>query len=87
DKKGGVKSIYTIYGLEKGKKIVSILILFLFLSPLLLFNSTVDILMLLSTSMASVLIFYLFEKYQAIFGIYFLVLIYVLARFLEFINF
>ncbi len=87
DKEGGVKSIYTIYGLEKGKKIVSILIMFLFLSPLLLFNSTIDILILLSASLASVLIFYFIEKYQAIFGIYFSVLIYVLARFLGMISF
>ncbi len=87
DKEGGVKSIYTIYGLEKGKKIVSILVMFLFLAPLLLFHSTIDILIFLTASIASVLIFYYLENYQAIFGIYFLILIYVLLRFLELLHF
>ncbi len=87
DKEGGVKSLYTIYGFEKGKKIVSVLILFLFLAPLLLINSMFDMAILIAASISSSLIFYYSEKYQAIFGIYFLVLIYVLARFLGLISF
>ncbi|MFW6141788.1 MAG: UbiA family prenyltransferase [Candidatus Saliniplasma sp.] len=87
DKKGGVKSIYMIYGLERGKKIVSVLILVLFLTPLLLIHSMWDMIIMVSTSFFSVFIFYKFERYQVIFGIYFLVLIYILTRLLGIISF
>ncbi len=85
DLRSGVKNVYTVYGLEKGKKIVSVLIIFLFLSPLLMFHSLQDIVVLVPPAIVSSILFYKGEKWKALFGLYFLILIYCLLRFLEFI--
>ncbi|MBS3817240.1 MAG: UbiA prenyltransferase family protein, partial [Candidatus Thermoplasmatota archaeon] len=83
DKKAGVRNLYTIYGFEKGKKMVSILIVILFLTPLLIFHSLVEIIFLLVLSLISAFIFYRYEKYKVVLGLYFIVLIYILIRFLR----
>jgi len=61
DKKAGVRNIYTVLGFEKGKKIVSYLIIILFLTPLLIFQGTTDMLQILPASIISSFIFYKFE--------------------------
>ncbi len=85
DLSSGVKNVYTVYGFERGKKIVSILIVLLFLSPLLMFQSVLDIILLTLAAMISSIIFYKKEKWRILFGLYFLILIYCMFRFLEFI--
>lgn len=84
DKKAGVRNIYTVLGFEKGKKIVSGLIIILFLTPLLIFRGTTDILLILPASIISSFIFYKFENYKFVLGLYFLILLYILGRFLGF---
>ncbi|GEM_PF-1344220 len=81
DKESGVKSIYTIYGLEQGKKIVSILIIFLFLSPLPLLHGSIDILVLTPISFFSAWLFYRYEDHRYIFMLYFVVILYILLRY------
>ncbi len=82
DKEAGVKNIYTVYGFEKGKKMVAVLIVILFLSPLLIFQDIIDILMILPASLISSFIFYKFENYKFVLGLYFIILLYILIRFL-----
>lgn len=82
DKKSGANSIYTVYGFERGKKIVSVLVVFLFLSPLLIFQRYIDFIVLISISLNAALVFYLYEKYKLVFGLYFIVLIYGIIRFI-----
>ncbi len=85
DKKSGVKSIYTIYGLEKGKNIVTVLIILLFLSPLSLIHQPIDFLVIVPASLIAGWIFYAYEKHRQIFMLYFMVLVFVLLRYIEYI--
>lgn len=85
DKNSGVKNVYTVLGLERGKKLVSVLIILLFISPLGLFAHMQDMVFLLTTGLISSVIFYKLEDHRPVFGMYFLVLIYLLLRFLSFI--
>ncbi|MFO8109110.1 MAG: UbiA family prenyltransferase [Thermoplasmata archaeon] len=80
DLKAGVKNVYTVLGLQKGKKLVSVLIVFLFMSPTMWFNSPWDILLMLSTGIISAFIFNKKEDHRPVFALYFLVLLYVLIR-------
>ncbi len=82
DKKAGVRNIYTVYGFETGKKIVSILIIFLFLSPIMIFNSRLDLIIIVPASVISSIVFYKFENYKFVLGLYFLILVYILIKFL-----
>ncbi len=85
DKESGVKSIYTIYGLEKGKKIVTVLIILLFLSPLSLLHQTLDFIMIGPASLIAAWVFYVYEDHRYIFMLYFMIIIYALLRYIEFI--
>lgn len=85
DKKTGVRNVYTVLGFERGKKLVSFLIILLFISPLLLFNSILDIIFMLLAGVISSIIFYRFEDHRPVFGLYFLVLVYLLLRFTSYI--
>lgn len=84
DKKAGVKNVYTVIGFERGKRIVSFLIPILFISPIMLFNSAFDILFMLSLGVIAAIVFYWYEDHRPVFGLYFLVLIYLILRFIYF---
>ncbi len=85
DKRSGVKSLYTIYGFETGKKIVAVLIVVLFLSPLLLINEPIDILVLTPISLSAALVFHKREDHRYVFGLYFIVILFSLLRFIKFL--
>ncbi len=85
DLNSGVKNVYTVLGLEKGKKLVSVLIIFLFLAPAVLFHTVLDIIFMMVAGIASSMIFYKKEDHRPVFGLYFLVLIYVMIRFLGYL--
>lgn len=85
DLRTGVKNVYTVLGFEKGKKIVSFFIVILFSAPLILFHTLLDFLFLFSLGIISSIIFYKFEDHRPVFGMYFLVLLYLISRFLSFI--
>ncbi len=81
DKKSDVTNIYMICGRPKGKKIVSVLIVFLFTSPLLLFYSVLDLIILIPVSLFAAYIFYVHEDHRPIFSLYFLVIVYSILRY------
>ncbi len=81
DKKANVRNIYTVYGFDKGKKIVSILIIFLFVTPLILFHSIVDWIVILPLSFMASYIFYKYEKYKVVFLLYFIIIIHIIFKF------
>ncbi|MEF8834676.1 MAG: UbiA family prenyltransferase [Candidatus Thermoplasmatota archaeon] len=83
DKEAGVKNIYTIYGREKGKKIVTVLIIFLFLSPISLFYSLFDLAVFLPLSLIAAYIYYIYEHHRPIFILYFMVILYSAIRYIE----
>ena len=80
EKKLGIRSIYTIYGKDKGVTIVSILLFISFISLIILFRTALDIVIFVVFGLTAS---YLFKKYEitrGIFLLYFPVLIYCLAR-------
>ncbi len=85
DSKSGVKNVYTVLGFEKGKRLVSALIVILFMSPLLLFNSVWDFIVMFSAGVISSFVFFRFEDHRPVFGLYFLILLYVMFRFFGYI--
>ncbi len=84
DKESGVNNIYTIYGREKGKKIVTILIVFLFLSPLFLFPNLFDLIVFIPLSLISAYIYYIYEDHRPIFVLYFIIVLYSVMRYTGF---
>ncbi len=80
DRRAGVRNVYTVFGLEKGKKIVSIFIVFLFVAPGVMFHTYWDITFMLITGVISSLLFYFLEDHRPVFGMYFTVLVYLLLR-------
>lgn len=58
----GVKTFFTIYGIHKGKRIVSILFGFSLLVPLLLFHKIIDVIFLVLASVLISILFYFQEK-------------------------
>ncbi|MCJ7571098.1 MAG: UbiA family prenyltransferase [Candidatus Thermoplasmatota archaeon] len=87
DKKAGVKNIFTIYGVDKGVKIVSILLPITFFMLILLFNSLVDILIFIPLGLLAGFLFYRFKKTELLFVLYFPVIIYCLLRWFQIIHF
>ena len=81
DAESNVKSIHTVYGKPTGKKIILIIIPVLFLFPLLLFNSMLDILLFMVFSLLGVLSFRELESAKPIFLFYFIEIIYCMLRF------
>jgi 4-hydroxybenzoate polyprenyltransferase len=82
DKKQKVRSVYVVFGLDTGKKIVSGLIVVLFLLPLLLFHSLLDIAVFVIFAVVSFIAFYKYESHEVVFICYFAVLIYAVTRYL-----
>ena len=80
DKKAGVKSVYTVYGLDKGKKIATALIPVMFLIPLFLFHNIQDIIVLIAFGVLTMIDFRKFGDARHVFGYYFVVLIYCMVR-------
>ncbi len=83
DLRAGVKNIFTIYGLERGLKISSILLFLSFLTPLLLFNEIYDFIACIVTASLTVLLLNKIKKYWAIFPFYFILLFYIVVRWLQ----
>lgn len=83
DKKHGVKNLYTVFGYYDGKRIVTVLILLMFLSPLLIIYDTIDFAVLVPVSVIASYVFYKYTEYKLIFVMYFTVLFYTVMRFLS----
>jgi len=85
DKKAGVRTIYTVYGVEKGKKIATSLLPILFLTPLLLFHNILDVVFLIILTTIATLIFHKKSDAGTVIGCYLIFLIYGILRWIEFI--
>jgi len=85
DKRSGVRNIYTIYGREKGKKIMTVLVVVLFLSPISLLQGTLDLIIMIPISLIAAYVFYVHEDHRPIFGMYFLVILYSMVRYIGYI--
>lgn len=85
DSKAGVITIYTILGRKKGKKVVALTSVLLFLIPSALFFSWINLLISLASGLAAYISFMKYECYKCIFIIYFSILIYYLIFILFFI--
>jgi 4-hydroxybenzoate polyprenyltransferase len=85
DLQNGIKTFFTIYGLEKGKRIVSLLLFLSLLIPLLLFHRVLDVIFFGSASCIITLLFYLKEKLVLAYLGYGTVFFYCALRILGFI--
>jgi len=80
DKKANVKSLYTVFGLEEGKKIASALIPMLFCTPALILHNILDIMIFIAFGSAATIIFYKKGDFRGVFLCYFVVIIYCIFR-------
>lgn len=80
DKKANVKSLYTVFGLEEGKKIAAALVPVLFIIPALILNNFLDIIIFVIFGAAATAIFYKKGDFRGVFGCYFIVIIYCILR-------
>ncbi len=81
DLKSGVKNIFTIYGIEKGVKIVAVPVFLSFLVPLFLIHSIQDIAILFSSGFIASLLFVKTKSSKIVFIIYIISLLYVMWRY------
>lgn len=80
DKRMDVKTIYTVYGREKGKKIATILLFLVFFIPLLIYNSLIDFFLFFVLSATASLIFWKKESFHGIIVGYIILLLYCVLR-------
>lgn len=80
DKKNKVKTLYTVYGKEKGKKVTSVLLFVTFLIPIILFNKIIDFVLFLGLAFFATIIFLKKESLQGIMISYIVTLTYCIIR-------
>ena len=80
DKRANVKTLYTVFGLEEGKRIASVLIPVMFIIPALILNSILDIAVFIVFGSSATLIFYKKGDFRGVFLCYFVVIIYCILR-------
>ena len=83
DKKAGVQTIFTVYGKEKGIHITSFLLFFAIAFPLLIFHQMLDALVFISGGTIASFIFNKTRKTNAVFIIYFIILLYCIIRWIS----
>jgi 4-hydroxybenzoate polyprenyltransferase len=85
DLQHGVKTFFTLYGLEKGKRLVSFLLFLSLLIPLLLFHRVLDVIFFGLASCIIAILFYLKEKLVLAYLGYCIVFFYCVLRMIGFI--
>jgi 4-hydroxybenzoate polyprenyltransferase len=85
EKRVGVRSIYTIYGKEKGVSIVSILLFLSFASMLILFHKPIDFAVYIPFGLLASFLFKRYNIVRGIFALYFPILVYSIMRWLQII--
>lgn len=80
DKKASVKTLYTVFGLEEGKKMASSLVPLLFIIPALILNSIQDVALFVLLGALATFIFYKKGDFRGVFLCYFIVIIYCILR-------
>ena len=79
DQKHGVSTIYSRLGFVRGKKVVTALLFLLFLSPLLIIPGIIELLVLMGAGALACAAFYLKERIDLLFLIYFATLIFIIT--------
>lgn len=90
DSKAEVKTLFTIFGLEKGVKIASILLLITFLLPFSLIYHWIDFIVILPIAIAAPILFYskkIERKMQITMAFFFIEILYVFLRVIGIIIF
>ncbi|OPY33382.1 MAG: bacteriochlorophyll/chlorophyll a synthase [Methanomassiliicoccales archaeon PtaU1.Bin124] len=82
DKKGGVKTVYTIIGIEKGASVVSVLIFFSSLLPLFLFQTTIDLVFFPTLGVLAAILFKKYLSSKVVMLVAFVGLVYAALRLL-----
>ncbi len=85
DRANAIRTLFTVFGLARGKRLVSPLLALSLLTPLLLFHRPQDILFLLPVALAVAYFFYRRGYLPICFAGYGLVLVYSVARWLSWI--
>jgi len=80
DKKAGVRTLFTVLGREKGKKVASVLLFLSFLSPLLIVNALIDAVFLSAVALSSALLFWKKDNIKAVIFMAMLTILFVTAR-------
>ncbi len=76
DKKMNVKTLFTVYGREKGKKITSVFLFLTFLIPLVLYHKIIDIALFVGLASFAVIAFYKKEYFPGVIMSYVIVFFY-----------
>jgi 4-hydroxybenzoate polyprenyltransferase len=80
DRKANVRSMYTVIGPEEGKKVASALIPVMFMTPALILNNFLDIILFVVFGAFATIIFYKKGDFRGVFLCYFVVIIYCILR-------
>lgn len=80
DRRSGIRNVFTIFGLEKGKRISYFLLFLTFILPSLIFNLPIDIAFFAGTAFLALLIFRRYEDFRPVMTLSFLVLLYCSLR-------
>lgn len=86
DSRGKVKTIYTALGLEKGSKVVSILIFAAALTPLALFHESLDLIAFPILGLAAAIVFLRTKKSRAVMLVALVGFAYAATRYLGFLG-
>jgi len=81
DLKNGVKNVFTVYGLKRGIKIVSVPVFLSFLTPLFLIRAIYDFIFLASMGSMAVALFNKMKNSKAVFVMYLIALAYTIFRY------
>jgi len=90
DKKEGVTNIFTYFGLEKGMKITTVLLIITFLLPFILIYHLIDFIVIIPIALTVVILFNLDRikrKTQVTMIFFFIEILYVFLRVIGIINF
>lgn len=82
DRAQGVQSVFSVYGLEKGLKIVAVLLGLSVLMPLILFHTWTDILIITCVAVVTSFLFYLRKSHKFAFIGYAMTMVYCVLRIL-----
>jgi len=85
DKRDGVKTIFTVFGLERGKTISAIMLAIAFLMPMFLLNTLKDLIIILTFAIVASLYFKKKQDYPMTIVFCILLLVYVMLRLKSFI--
>ena len=86
DKKAGIQTVFTVFGLKKGMRITQLFLFITFLSPMVMLHQLIDIVAFPFFATLGVLLFGKLRKYNVMLALFFVVLAYCGFRVIRVIN-